>query len=172
MPLYRRADEPRLKILEPSAGTGSLARRLARPQASHGTYLHPHDVDCVEVQPDLANSLSREKIYRRVMIRDFLQIEPTPEYDLVVMNPPFDLERDIDHVMHALKFLKPDGELHAIMSAGTEFRETRKAVAFRKVIEDIRGKFSDLPPGSFSDVGTNVNTCILRIRKDGKQRYW
>jgi hypothetical protein len=58
------------------------------------------------------------------------------------------------------------------MSAGMEFRETRKAIAFRKLIEGMKGKFSDLPPGSFSEVGTNVNTCILRVRKDGKQRYW
>ena len=45
---------------------------------------------------------------------------------------PFDLERDIDHVTHALKFLKSDGYLTAIMSAGTEFRETKKAKAFRR----------------------------------------
>jgi 16S rRNA G1207 methylase RsmC len=170
VPLYRDKDKPRLSILEPSAGTGNLARRLAI--AEYDRVRYGHYVDCVEVQADLANALTREKLYRRVMTRDFLQIAPVPEYDLVVMNPPFDLERDIDHVMHALKFLKPDGELHAIMSAGTEFRETTKAIAFRKVVESMRGRFSDLPPGSFSEVGTNVNTCILRLRKDGKHRYW
>jgi 16S rRNA G1207 methylase RsmC len=34
-------------------------------------------------------------------------------YDRVVMNPPFDLERDVDHVTHALKFLEPEGQLVA-----------------------------------------------------------
>jgi hypothetical protein len=87
------------------------------------------------------------------------------------MNPPFDRERDIDHVVHALGFLKPDGFLTAIMSAGTEFRETRKSVAFRAMIEKLNGKFRDLPAGSFSSVGTNVNTLYLRVFKDGRSFY-
>lgn len=191
VPLYRAKDAPRLKILEPSAGTGNLARRLASAyKTERGKYPEPekkvyygHDVDCIEVQPELATKLRNERsfdassgsvrrIYRRVSCGDFLAITPSEPYDLVVMNPPFDLERDIDHVIHALKFLKPDGELHAIMSAGTEFRETRKAIAFRKLVEGMSGRFSELPAGSFSSVGTNVNTCILRVRKDGKSRYW
>ena len=98
---------------------------------------------------------------------DFLAIRPQglEPYDLIVMNPPFDLERDIDHVTHALKFLKPSGSLHAIMSAGTEFRETRKAIAFRALVESMGGKFTDMPAGSFAEVGTYVNTVILRLRK-------
>lgn len=85
------------------------------------------------------------------------------------MNPPFDRERDIDHVVHALKFLKPDGYLIAIMSAGTEFRETRKAIAFRKLIADMRGKFRDLPRLSFASVGTNCNTITLRVNNNRKE---
>ena len=94
--------------------------------------------------------------------------EETGLYDLVVMNPPFDRERDIDHVTHALRFLKSDGQLVAIMSAGTEFRETKKAVAFRAMIAKLNGSYRDLPAGSFSEVGTYVNTLILRVRKDGR----
>jgi hypothetical protein len=77
------------------------------------------------------------------------------------MNPPFDDERDIDHVTHALKFIKPDGWLLAIMSAGVEFRETRKATAFRKLIETRKGWMVDLPAGSFASVGTYVNTVLV-----------
>jgi ABC-type branched-subunit amino acid transport system substrate-binding protein len=84
------------------------------------------------------------------------------------MNPPFDRERDIDHVMHAMKFLKDDGMLIAIMSAHTEFAQSKKAVAFREYIERLHGDFRDNPAGSFSSVGTNVNTIVLRVRKDGK----
>jgi hypothetical protein len=79
------------------------------------------------------------------------------------MNPPFDRERDIDHVLHALGFLKPDGCLVAIMSAGTEFRETRKSIAFRELVDRMNGIWWDLPAGSFASVGTYVNTRILRV---------
>lgn len=181
--LYRDKGDAPLSILEPSAGTGNLSRRLAEERVGHESgrgwdkgpeYRYRAHVDCVEVQPGLATALRKEGIYRKVHTADFLQLQPDPAslYDRVVMNPPFDLERDIDHVMRAFKFLKPDGELHAIMSAGTEFRTTKKATAFRAIIEKMRGRFSDLPAGSFSEVGTNVNTVILRACKDGKSRYW
>ncbi len=180
----QQKESPRLRILEPSAGTGNLARRcIRRPEQITGwraeqyrqEYRFDNLVDCVEIQPHLADALNAEGIYNRVWRTDFLTMKPeqTGLYDLVVMNPPFDRERDIDHVAHALRFLKPDGVLHAIMSAGTEFRETKKAVAFRKlVIDQLKGRFSDLPPASFAEVGTYVNTIILRVRKDGGRVHW
>lgn len=162
--LYRRADAPCLTVLEPSAGTGNLARRAVDQGAM---------VDCVEIQPHLAAQLRATGRYRHVRECDFLSLRPDPNrlYDRVVMNPPFDRERDIDHVMHALKFLKPDGLLTAIMSAGTEFRETRKSAAFRSLMEKMGATWRDLPPGSFASVGTYVNTVILRVWKDGRERY-
>lgn len=163
--LGRRGDEPMLSVLEPSAGTGSLARRCVAKGAV---------VDCVELHIDRAADLMGSRLYRRVVRADFLTLKPDPArlYDRVVMNPPFDRERDIDHVIHALNFLKPGGQLVAIMSAGTEFRETRKSVAFRAMIEKMKGKFRDLPPGSFASVGTYCNTIILNVWKDGRQTYW
>lgn len=175
--LLRDADKPPLTILEPSAGTGNLARACLsgdRDQVSFHSrdrYRWDNAVDCVEVQPELADGLRREGVYRRVTTGDFLAMAPDPTrlYDRVVMNPPFDRERDIDHVVHALKFLKPDGFLVAIMSAGIEFRETRKSVAFRELIASLNGAWSDLPPGSFAESGTWVNTVVLRVWKDGRE---
>lgn len=130
-------------------------------------------VDCVELRPEHTNALRAEGKYRRVTCGDFLAQQPSPAnlYDRVVMNPPFDLERDIDHVLHALEFLKPDGTLVAIMSAGTEFRGTRKATAFRELMKKMGATWRELPAGSFSSVGTNVNTTILRVRKDGRNAH-
>lgn len=153
-----------LRVLEPSAGTGQLAKRAVSKKAS---------VDCVECQPELAGQLQASCIYGKVFCTDFLSLKPetTGLYDRIIMNPPFDRERDIDHVMHALKFLKADGLLVAIMSAHTEFAETRKATAFREHVAKLGGAFSDNPRNSFSSVGTNVNTITLRLRKDGKRLY-
>lgn len=164
-PLWR-GDGPSLTVLEPSAGTGSLARRAVKAGAV---------VDCVECQPYLVDGLRDAGIYREVRCGDFLAMLPSPArlYDRVLMNPPFDRERDIDHVMHALKFLKPDGCLVAVMSAGTEFRETKKSVAFRALMEKMHAKWRDLPVGSFVSVGTNVNTVVLRVWADGRtQPHW
>lgn len=151
-----------LKVLEPSAGTGQLARRAVMAGAA---------VDCIECQPHLANDLKAAGIYGRVTCSDFLALNPrtTGLYDRVIMNPPFDRERDIDHVMHALKFLNDGGLLVAIMSAHTEFADTRKATAFREHIAKLNGVFSDNPRNAFSSVGTNVNTITLKVWKSGRK---
>lgn len=163
--LRHREEGERLTVLEPSAGTGNLAKRAAAMGAV---------VDCVEYQPALANGLSLSRLYRLVTCGDFLQRTPVPLYDRVIMNPPFDRERDIDHVMHALKFLKPDGVLTAVMSASTEFRETRKSTAFRELMEQMKARWHDLPAGSFASSGTYVNTVVMRVFKDGRaqHRWW
>jgi hypothetical protein len=173
---FAKKDSPRLRFLEPSAGTGNLARRcIARP--SHldswsggraryeAEYRFDNIVDCVEIQPELAARLRADGIYNRIMCADFLTLRPQDfePYDTIVMNPPFDRERDIDHVTHALKFLRPGGSLHAIMSAGTEFRETKKSQAFRDLVAKLGGSIDDLPAGSFSESGTWCNTIIVRV---------
>ncbi|MDP3078652.1 DUF4942 domain-containing protein [Bradyrhizobium sp.] len=152
-----------MRVLEPSAGTGHLAGRCLAGL-----------VDCVEIQPDLAKGLDRLGVFKRVYCQDFLTLSPdnTGLYDRVVMNPPFDRERDIDHVMHALKFLKPDGFLIAIMSAGTDFRGTKKAQAFRTMMQQMHATYRDLPAGSFSSVGTYVNTIAMQVWKDGREQRW
>lgn len=184
--LMPKASDPQLRILEPSAGTGNLARRCVSRISdldnwSGGReryakeYRFDNLVDCIEVQPHLAHELEAAGIYNRVTCADFLEVRPDPDklYDRVVMNPPFDRERDIDHVVHALDFLKPEGCLVAIMSAGTEFRETRKSIAFRELMQKLNASWIDLPPGSFAEVGTYVNTLIIKVWKDGrKQSRW
>lgn len=154
-----------VKILEPNAGTGNISSLAAKTE---GTI-----VDVVEIQPELIAGLKNAGIYHNVWHRDFLKLSPdeTGLYDRVLMNPPFDRERDIDHVMHAWKFLKPGGILVAIMSAGTEFRETKKSAAFRKFAAkhstyNWQNKWChQLPDGSFASVGTNVNTIIVQLEK-------
>jgi predicted RNA methylase len=162
-PLYHREGDPRITVLEPSAGTGNLAQRCAAKGAI---------VDCIEIHGERAHQLRQSGRYRRVMQCDFLSVQPSDLYDCVVMNPPFDRERDIDHVMHAMKFLKAKGTLLAIMSAGTEFRETKKSIAFREVVSGKNGRFYDLPQRSFSSVGTNCNTVILEIKHKGNHHCY
>ena len=156
-----------LRLLEPSAGTGNISRLLTRSRyvETESGAKKPWSavVDVIELQRELANKLSEAEIYNKVTCADFLQVAPTPLYNGIVMNPPFDRERDIDHVTHAMKFLKPadDSFLLSIISAGIEFRETRKAAAFRKLLDSKKGWMMDLPTGSFAEVGTHVNTILI-----------
>ena len=144
----------RLRVLEPSAGRG----RIALPAARAG-----HDVTCIELQPELAHDLARQGL--RTVSGDFMDCTPLALglFDAVLMNPPFDRGRDCEHVRHAFRFLKPGGRLVAIMAARTEFAEDKRTVDFRAFVERFGGEFRDLPPGSFAESGTNVNTLILTM---------
>lgn len=145
-----------LSVLEPSAGRGALARAAA--QAGHL-------VTCVEVQSGLAAGLRDAGTYQRVICDDFLDVAPAGLglFDRVIMNPPFDRGRDVDHVTHAMGFLAPGGRLVAVMSAGVEFREDAKTTDFRAEVERRGGRFLDLPHGSFAEAGTMVNTVLAII---------
>jgi len=153
-----RPPEP-YTVLEPSAGTGNLSRPAIAPWAA---------VTCVEVQGHLAANLATEG-YARVVHGDFLAQTPARlgQFDKIVMNPPFDGCRDVDHVTHALGFLKPGGVLVSVMGAGVEFREDRKTADFRAEVERRGGHFFDLPPASFAESGTYMNTvvCVIGRRR-------
>lgn len=174
-----------LRILEPSAGNGAIARQAAqaielehfdRESGKRLTYYSRALVDCIEIQPDLAQGLLDENLYNRVWCGDFLEMQPgtTGLYDRIFMNPPFDLERDVDHVVHALRFLHPKrGTLVSIMSAGTFYRSTKKSQAFQALIARMKGGWIHLPVGSFREQGTNVNTILLKVHADGtKVDHW
>lgn len=157
----RGYETKRRHILEPSGGEGDIAFAAAALG---------HEVDAVEIQAELCAKLSASGALRRVVHADFLDrsVESLGQYDVILMNPPFDGGRDVDHVTHALQFLVPGGVLVAVMSAGTEFREDRKTADFRKEVERRGGRFFDLPPGSFAESGTMVNTVLCCIGRS----YW
>ena len=144
---------PAHTVLEPSAGQGGIAEHVPT-QAER--------LDCIELLPDNVAVLQRKGF--RVQQGDFLAAEANPLYDRVVMNPPFEKQADIDHVLKAWECLKPGGRLVSIMASGTAFRENRKTVEFRQML-DKYGKLEHNPPGSFKVSGTLVNTITIVMDK-------
>jgi predicted RNA methylase len=152
--------EPGMTVLEPSAGDG----RLVRAAAVFGA-----EVTAIEINPNMIPILAAPSGTKAVICGDFLLPETTVtlgEFDRVLMNPPFGRQRDIDHVTHALKFLKHGGVLVAVMAAGLTFRSNRKTNVFRELL-DAQGTWElhELPAGSFQESGTSVNTCVVVVTK-------
>jgi predicted RNA methylase len=148
--------EPGMLVLEPSAGTGELVRAL---------FARGCVVDAVEFDIHRAAHIRMYAEARRVTVDDFLRFEPahlTPlPYDRVVMNPPFARQADIDHVLHALNFLRPGGRLVSVMSNGVTFRRG-KAAEFRLLVAERGGSIEPLPSGSFLP-STGVETVVVAI---------
>lgn len=146
-------------VLEPSAGTGNIVKRLL----AKGVTVH-----AIEIDPERASVLRGIKHPRLTVSNDnFLTTTPRPVYDYVVMNPPFYGTHWMEHVMHAFDFLKERGTLVAVLPVTAEIGETSKHETFRKWATEHGGSypFRDLPPESFAESGTRVNTVILRVRK-------
>jgi len=148
--------KPGMDVLEPSAGPGALADFV----------LTDCKLDCFEILPENVAILKAKGYFAEQA--DFLGTDTTPGYDRVVMNPPFvassNPQTDITHVLHAWKFLKPGGRLVSIMSAGVLFRENKKTVAFRGMLNQY-GHWERNPEGSFKVSGTMVRTVTIVLDK-------
>lgn len=144
-------------VLDPSAGHGAICDAVAGLCA---------EVKAFEINYQLAEILD-QKDYLIEKPRDFLTVDPVEitSYDRILMNPPFERLQDIDHVMHAIKFLKPGGRLVAIMSNSGFFRSDKKAENFRGWFEMLGGEAFDIPAGAFKESGTQIATKMIVIDK-------
>lgn len=155
-----------MKILEPSAGQGALTEAAVTAGAWRS------DIWCMEIDPMNVRLLD-DYGYAAVVCDNFLDIDADSycgsnriAFDRVLMNPPFTKSQDVDHVLHALKFLKPGGRLVAIMSKGVTFRETKKYKDFHETASECAlFEIHDLPEYSFEDSGTKVATVVVVIDK-------
>lgn len=134
---------PEHRVLEPSCGDGRILDALrtfgCRPLG-------------IEYHPGRA-ATARAKGHS-VLTANFLDQPATPDFDKVVMNPPFYGRHYVKHVRHAIGFLKPGGILVSILPATAHYDHG-----------ELEGEWRDLPVGSFSEAGTNVPTGLLRMRK-------
>jgi hypothetical protein len=153
---------PGCRVLEPSAGTGNMARILLDRGAV---------VDAVEIDPGRAAVLRLLARNPNLTVheRNFLAMPAVPEYDFVVMNPPFYDTHWMEHVVHAYDFLVPGGTLVAVLPVSAETGESKKHETFRAWAQSrSRGyghMFHDLPAESFAESGTRVNTVVFTLRK-------
>lgn len=127
------------RCLEPSAGQGGLAD------------LMPSDLlTCVEVS-GLHCEILKTKGYT-VIQSDFLKLETKPQYDRVVMNPPFSSGRWQAHVEHAAGMLADCGVLVAIVpsSANEKFKIPGFGIEWLGVYDDCFA-------------GTSVSVAMMRV---------
>lgn len=147
------------RVLEPSAGEGDIARALL---AKGWT------VDAVEIESGRVEALGRIPGLN-VLPGNFLRMVARPEYDAVVMNPPFYGTHWMGHVLHAFDFLAPGGVLRAVLPVTAEVGQSKKHAKFRawakKNSRYGRLHFRELPPESFASSGTRINTVILELHK-------
>ena len=137
------------KILEPSCGCGRVLdaiRRVSKDAIVFGYEVHTGRAQACR---DRGHS---------VLARNFLDVPATPEFDLVLMNPPFCGRHYLKHIRHAVEFLKPGGKVVSVLPASAHYDHGDLPQG---------GRWRDLPVGSFAESGTNIPTGIWSYTKDG-----
>jgi len=132
------------KVLEPSAGRGAIASLI-------------RNCYCAELNDENRTHLIRKGL--NVVGVDFFAL--SSKYDVIIANPPFSKQQDIDHINHMLDLATR--RVVSVASAGVVFRDNKKTITFRKRIESLGGSITKLPEKSFSVSGTAVNTCIVDV---------
>ena len=140
-----------LRVLEPSCGDGRIMDVLRSAGA-----------DVLGCEVDTMRAMMAEAKGHKVIKGNFLELEPKPVFDLVVMNPPFYGRHYAKHVRHALRFIKASDDkwrrnkLVAILPATARYDHG--------LLDDLSPDWSDLPVGAFAESGTNVCTTIATVR--------
>ena len=146
------------KILEPSAGSGSLIKALVD--------IHPavEKVDCYELME--LNRIKLEKIPSANIIGDdFMQCDKNDYYDIVLANPPFTKNQDIDHIGKMWQVVKPGGIIATLASTSWIRGSQKKQGIFCNWLEGLQVPIIHLPEGSFKESGTMIAPVMLVIKK-------
>lgn len=146
-------------ILEPSAGNGNILDGIKQYSQDYSLNVI---LEAIEYNYTLSEILEMKQY--KVVSNDFTEFRPFNKYDKIIMNPPFEKNQDVDHVLKAYECLKDGGKLVAIMSPHWTFANDSKSVNFRNWLSD-KGYYEKLPEGSFKESGTGVNTVLVVIDK-------
>ncbi len=155
-------DKDVINVLEPSAGHGALIDALLDTNG-----VIQKNIDAVELSK-LNFEVLKDK-YKSVddvnLIQDdFLEFKTDKKYDLIIANPPFSKNQDIDHILKMYEHLDKGGRLITISSKSWTFGTQKKQKAFREWVDE-EGTLIDLEHGAFKSSGTNVSGCLIIIDK-------
>lgn len=151
--------QPGMEVLEPSAGSGNIADAIQ--EACPGCHLTLVEINGSLVDILKAKGYDGNQIYHTDFLRDNEEIRSG--FDRIVMNPPFEKNQDIDHVLHAFDLLRPGGRLVAIVSEHPFFASDAKSAIFRNWLVEHYGSEEKLPPGIFRNQATSTDVAARMV---------
>jgi len=165
------AIRPGMTVLEPSAGTGSLAvlARLAGGTVETNE-IDPRRSDLLAMQGFPVTAVDAERLHNL--------LDPDKSFDAIVMNPPFsatggrvaghNTKFGARHVEQALLRLKPGGRLVAVVGQGMALDCVKFRDWWHKIEERYRVRANIGMDGSgYGKFGTSFGNQIIVIDNDG-----
>ena len=158
-------------ILEPSAGSGNIVDELKNKEKMYSSSYNKYtfDIDCIEINQNLQRIL-KGKNYK-VVHDDFLTYNTMKEYDLIIMNPPFD--NGAKHFLKAIEMQKRNGgEIVCLLNAETiknQYSNDRQQIGrlleeYNANIEYIQDSFLD------AERKTGVEIALITVKMPAVER--
>lgn len=150
-------------ILEPSAGEGALIEAILRKKYNYDTLFYCEIF--TENRFILKDKFDKYQniLYLAPFNHDFLNVNG--RFDIIIANPPFSKNQDIDHILKMWELLNVNGKLVTIASKHWQFANDSKSKDFRNWIKNINAFTYDIDAGEFKESGTNISTCIITAIK-------
>lgn len=145
-----------MNVLEPSAGMGAIADAVKWQQTGNTKRIY-----CCEIDENMKATLAGKGY--KVIQGDFLQYSGSMNFDLIVMNPPFD--RGAEHLLKAWEILR-DGDVVCLLNEET--LKSPHTQARRELIDIIEKNGSVEYLGAAfdnADRKTGVRVAMVRLKK-------
>lgn len=136
-------------ILEPSAGQGAIIQAINE----HNPNINVSYCELME--------LNRKQLKGNAefLQDDFLTLDENLKFDVIVANPPFSKNQDIEHFYKMLKHAKK--RVIAIMSKHWQNSSFKKETEFKDFIYSHNAQVVDIEAGAFKESGTMISSCIV-----------
>jgi len=151
-------------IIEPSAGNGAIADILKEKYPDINSRL-----GLIEINHTLRKILM-EKGYN-LYGEDCMKFTHPTGFKKFIMNPPFETDKSILHIMHLFNFaLAKGGRMVAIIPASLYYPlNPRKRIRqhFNEFLDKycIKKYTDELPPETFKNSGTNAHSVLIVLDK-------
>lgn len=136
-------------VLEPSAGRGAIVRMInkLRPE------LKVYHCELMDLNQKMFNGNST------FLQSDFLTLPENKKYGVIVANPPFNKNQDIDHFYKMTKIAEK--RVISVMSNHWKNSSNKKETEFREFVAANNVQVIDIEAGRFKESGTMISSCIL-----------
>ena len=141
------------EILEPSAGRGSIVRAVNKCRGDVPVYY----CELMELNRKMFNGKAT------FICDDFLKLPDENKFDVVIANPPFNKNQDIEHFVKMVNVCKR--RVISVMSTHWMYCGGKKEEGFKLFLSKRKHQIIELDSGAFKDSGTLVKACIVILDK-------
>ena len=147
-----------IKVLEPSAGKGTLLKELPLVSGFFDLTVCEINALCFPFLKDFPGI--------NIIEGDFLKTYfPANHFDIIIANPPFSKNQDIDHIEKMYELCRPGGKIVSVASVHWQISTFQKETRFRNWLDSIDSEIIPIDKGMFKESGTMVPSSLIVINK-------